>query len=259
VTRSADEFEEVQRLISTGMNDCAIARATGIPRPTVRGWRVKPPPTLRRPRASTPCGSLHDFASLPSAAYAYLLGMYLGDGCISRVRQSWNLRITCGTRYPAIIARCREAIDTVMTGQRAGVVQNKGNSVNVQLYSNHWPCLFPQHGPGRKHHRKIALEPWQQAIVDAETEEFVLGLIHSDGCRVVANDRGVTSVRYHFTNHSEDILGLFTAALDRLGIHWRRSTKYVVSIYRKADTARLDEFIGPKDQAVPWTNVHYTA
>jgi hypothetical protein len=27
---------------------------------------------------------------------------------------------------------------------------------------------------------------------------------------------------------------------------WTRSTKYIVSIYRKAATARLDEFIGPK-------------
>ena len=110
-----------------------------------------------------------------------------------------------------------------------------------------------------KHNRRIALEPWQQALVDQATEEFVCGLIHSDGCRVVANDRGVRSIRYHFSNRSEDIIGLFTAALDRLGIPWTRSTKYIVSIYRKADTARLDEFIGPKAVAVPWTNVHYTA
>lgn len=78
------------------------------------------------------------------------------------------------------------------------------------------------------------------------TEDFVRGLIHSDGCRVVADDRGVKSIRYHFTNHSEDILGLCTAALDHLGIPLTRSTQYVVSIYRKAATARLDEFIGPK-------------
>ena len=110
-----------------------------------------------------------------------------------------------------------------------------------------------------KHLRRIALEPWQQAIVDREPKEFICGLIHSDGCRVVANDRGVRSIRYHFSNRSEDIIGLFTAALDRLGIHWTRSTKYIVSVYRKADTARLDEFVGPKDRAVPWTNVHYTA
>ncbi|MDT5079400.1 MAG: hypothetical protein QOJ80_4037, partial [Mycobacterium sp.] len=96
-------------------------------------------------------------------------------------------------------------------------------------------------------------------IVDREPEEFIIGLIHSDGCRVIANDRGVRSIRYHFSNRSEDIIGLFTATLDGLGIHWTRSTKYIVSVYRKADTARLDEFVGPKDRAVPWTNVHYTA
>jgi hypothetical protein len=32
-----------------------------------------------------------------------------------------------------------------------------------------------------------------------------------------------------------------------------------VSVYRKADTARLDEFIGPMAIAVTWTDVHYTA
>jgi hypothetical protein len=97
-----------------------------------------------------------------------------------------------------------------------------------------------------KHTRRISLEPWQQALVDEGTEDFIRGLIHSDGCRVIANDRGVKSVRYHFSNRSEDILGLFTAALDHLGIPWTRSTKYVVSVYRKAATARLDELVGPK-------------
>lgn len=146
----------------------------------------------------------------------------------------------------------------LMPDQRAVVVKSVG-CVAVSLYSKHWPCLLPQHGPGVKHKRRIALEPWQQALVDQATEEFVLGLIHSDGCRVVANDRGVASIRYHFSNRSEDIIGLFTAALDKLGIHWTRSTKYIVSVYRKADTARLDEFIGPKTRAVPLEGVHYAA
>ena len=162
-------------------------------------------------------------------------------------------------KYPAIIDRCRDAIDMLMPGQRAAVVRRPSRCADVSHYSKHWPCLFPQHGPGRKHHRPIALEPWQEALVYEATEEFVLGLIHSDGCRVVANDRGVRSVRYHFSNRSEDIIGLFTAALDHLEIPWTRSTKYIVSIYRKAATARMDEFIGPKAIAVPWTNVHYTA
>lgn len=78
------------------------------------------------------------------------------------------------------------------------------------------------------------------------TEEFVCGLIDSDGCRFVANDRGVRSVRYHFSNRSEDIRGLFGPALDELGIPWTRPSRYHVAVYRKAATARLDEFVGPK-------------
>jgi hypothetical protein len=73
---------------------------------------------------------------------------------------------------------------------------------------------------GSERARPIRLEPWQELLVKQATEEFIRGLIDSDGCRVVANDRGVRSVRYHFSNRSEDILGLFSGALDALGIPW---------------------------------------
>ncbi len=63
----------------------------------------------------------------------------------------------------------------------------------------------------------------------------------------------------HFSNMSEDIIGLFTAALDALDIPWTRSGERIVSIYRKAATARLDRFVGPKTSAVPLIGVHYTA
>jgi hypothetical protein len=90
--------------------------------------------------------------------------------------------------------------------------------------------------------RAVAGSPCQRGA----TEEFIRGLIDSDGCRVVANDRGVRSVRYHFSNRSDDIRGLFCAALDALEISWTRPSKYVIAVYRKAAVARLDEFVGPK-------------
>jgi hypothetical protein len=158
----------------------------------------------------------------------------------------WRLRITLDSKYPGIIDCCREAIDALMPGQRAAVFHRSDNCIEVWLCSKHWPCLLPQHGPVEKHTLTVRLEPWQEVLVKEATEDFVRGLIHCDGCRVVANDRGGRSIRYHFTNLSEDILGLFTSALDYLGIPWTRSTKKVVSVYRKAATARLDEFVGPK-------------
>ncbi|HEY7053873.1 MAG TPA: hypothetical protein VH496_17330 [Mycobacterium sp.] len=243
--RSAEEFDEVQHLIAAGLNDCAIARQTSIPRPTVQNWRRRPQ-VRRRARGGSDCGMTHDFSGLPAAAYCYVLGLYLGDGCISRSRRVWRLRIVLDTKYPGIIDRCREAIDILMPGKKAAVLPRPSNDTEVSLYSKHWPCLLPQHGPGKKHMRRIVLEPWQDRLVKEATEDFIRGLIHSDGCRVEANDRGVKSVRYHFSNLSEDIKGLFCDALDQLGIAWTRPSNRDIAVYRKAATARLDEFVGPK-------------
>jgi LAGLIDADG-like domain len=245
--RSAQEFEAVRRLVASGMDDCAIARQTGIPRRTVCDWRncglkVR----ARLPAGSAPCRSEHDFVGLLPNAYCYLLGVYLGDGCISRSQRVWHLRITLDKKYPDIIDRCRAAIDALFPGQRASITPRKYGCVDVSHYSKHWPCFFPQHGAGKKHLRPIRLEPWQQLLVDQATKEFIRGLIDSDGCRVVANDRGVRSVRYHFSNRSEDILGLFSAALDQLAIPWTRPSRHCIAVYRKAAVARLDEFVGPK-------------
>jgi hypothetical protein len=240
--RSAEEFEAVRRLIEDGLNDCAIARQTGIPRPTVRDWRWRP---RARPRNANTLPCDHDFSAVPAKPYSYLLGLYLGDGCVSRCRRVWRLRVSLDKKYPEI-DRCRAAIDQLMPGQHASIAPQPKGCVVVSLYSKHWPCLLPQHGPGRKHLRPIRLEPWQELLVKQATEEFIRGLIDSDGCRVVANDRGVRSVRYHFSNRSEDILGLFGGALDALGVPWTRPSAHCIAVYRKAAVACLDEFVGPK-------------
>ena len=114
------------------------------------------------------------------------------------------------------------------------------------MYSNHWPCLLPQHGPGRKHQRRIALAAWQEDILDGYHREFVRGLIHSDGCRIVANDRGVKSIRYHFSNKSDDIKALYCKSLDALGVRWTRPCDRQIAVYRKDSVAILEQFIGPK-------------
>ena len=192
----------------------------------------------------SPC--THDFSRLPAKSYCYLLGLYLGDGCISRHRRVWRLRIVLDNKYPGIIEQCCQAIDILMPGQHAATLIRPNNCTEVSLYSKHWPCFFPQHGPGRKHLRPIRLDPWQKELVRVAPEDFVRGLIHSDGCRVVANDRGVLSVRYHFSNRSDDIRALYCAALDQLGITWTKPRWFDIAVYRKAAVARLDEFIGPK-------------
>ncbi len=56
----------------------------------------------------------------------------------------------------------------VMTQQKLGCTE-------VLSFSKHWPCLFPQHGPGRKHMRRIELADWQQVIVEGHPGDFARG------------------------------------------------------------------------------------
>jgi hypothetical protein len=250
VARSIEEFELVSSLLAENRNNCEISRLTGIPRETIRGWRwnIRDGKPHRRSRPSDQgCPGSHNLSRLPPKTYSYLLGMYLGDGCISRHdRGVWRLRIFNDSQYPGIIDECCCAIETLMPGQHAHRYKRPSRCVEISMYSKHWPCLFPQHGPGRKHNRPICLVPWQEKLVMEATESFLRGLMHSDGCRVIANDRGVMSVRYHFSNRSEDIKQLFCTSLDSLGIPWTRPDDRGIAIYRKEAVARLDRFIGAK-------------
>ncbi|RST02347.1 transcriptional regulator [Streptomyces sp. WAC07149] len=231
-------------LLGEGKSINSVSKETGISRAAIRAWRTRIDP-LPRMNQSAPCSGPSD-----AAAYAYLLGLYLGDGCISpHPRGGHHLRIACADAWPGLIELCRAAILAVRPTARVYVLQRQG-CVNVTSYGRHWTCLFPQHAPGRKHERRIALEPWQQEIVDAHPWEFVRGLIHSDGCRTtnwtVRNGKRYEYPRYFFTNKSEDISGLLTGTLDRLGVQWRQANKQNVSIARKESVALMDAHVGPK-------------
>jgi hypothetical protein len=186
---------------------------------------------------------------LPAEAYAYLLGMYLGDGCIATTSKGVHrLRIACDMKYPGIIREVSIAIHAVMPASRVHTQWRLGGGwgAEVSSYSKAWICLFPQHGPGEKHKRPIALEPWQEEIVDAHPEAFIRGLIHSDGCRVRNRVNGKDYPRYFFCQVSDDIRRLFCRSLTQLGIHYTWNDARNVSIARRPDVARLDEFVGPK-------------
>jgi hypothetical protein len=256
--RPEAEYRRVLALVDEGMNDCAIGRLTGIPRGTVRDWRVNRGEERRGQRRSQARrGSLCpvcDGRWLDEESYAYLLGQYLGDGCISsHHRGVFRLRIVCDQSYLEIIDQIGNHMAAVRGSDRIGFLQLPG-CVEIASYWQHWPCLFPQHGPGRKHERRIELTGWQQPIVVDHTEALLRGLIHSDGCRSINEvvrplkdgPQRYRYPRYQFTNASGDIRRIFTDGLDRLGIHWTRMNERNISVARRADVAALDRFVGPK-------------
>jgi len=116
----------------------------------------------------------------------------------------------------------------------------------------HWPCMFPQYGPGRKHMRTTKLQPWQRTIVLENPGNFARGLFHADGYRginrvrrhLAGGDCWYEYPRYLFTNESGDILRLCVETLEQLGVAWRFSRRNAISVARREAVARLDECVG---------------
>ncbi|MGW6984256.1 helix-turn-helix domain-containing protein [Streptomyces sp. NPDC054932] len=244
-------------LLRDGARNADVARRLNVPLGTVSYWKhidrsKRGEPVALRPSLLCPrC----DGRTLDPSAYAYLLGLYLGDGHISHYAKHRvpSLMITLDDAWPGIQDQAEAALRAVFPHNATCRVRT-GGAHNVKVYFKHLACLFPQHGPGRKHERPIVLDGWQQEIVDAHPWEFIRGLIHSDGCRVtnwtVRNGKRYEYPRYFFTNKSDDIRKLCTDTLAKVGVRWtvlaRGSDPFNVSIARKESVALMDAHIGPK-------------
>jgi uncharacterized protein YerC len=254
--RSREEYEEVVRLVATGMNDSAISRATGISRTTIREWRtgkIRGDGRVAGRCAGDTCGTV-EHAIGHGHVYAYLLGQYLGDGMLSSYpRGVYRLRIACTATYPEIIEEVAASVATIRGSERIGFTERTG-VVEVSAYWKHWPCMFPQHGAGPKWKRPIVLRQWQTALVEAHPWPLLRGLIHSDGCRHINTVRRPVSgtmkryrySRYIFTNASDDIRRLFTDTCEAVGVHWTQTNPRNVAVSRRSDVELMDRFIGPK-------------
>jgi hypothetical protein len=251
--RSETEFASVMRLMEMGHRGHVIASLTGVPRSTVAAWRRGEGVARRHLEATARPG----WRPSAPAAYSYLLGAYLGDGHIVVFsRRSASLVITLDSSYPAIVAEVHEAIAAVFPGIGVHEYLRMGGSVTA-VQANHpaLPFALPQHGPGKKHARRIILSEWQREVTQAHPNELLRGLIHSDGCRSV--NRFKTKLpsgrvaeyeypRYFFSNLSADIRAIFCEHCELLGIRWTQSNPRNISVSHRKSVALLDQFIGPK-------------
>jgi hypothetical protein len=245
IMRNDAVFREALRLLDGGKNAHQVADELGVPWGTVRYWKAGRR-SQTRVTATERC-ALQGCPWLPprdGAAYAYLLGLYLGDGTIQKVNRSIHLRIFLDDRYPGIQDECASAIVSLADGGAASRTQREGCTV-VGSYSHHWKCVFPQHGPGVKHTRAIELVDWQQVLADEHPGSLLRGLIHSDGCRYMNTVKGREYPTYSFANKSGDIHTIFRRAASRLGIRYT-AQPFVTSVARRPEVAKMDAIVGPK-------------
>ena len=242
-----ENVERALALHAAGRTHYEISRETGIARSTIQRWVRDPGRALARgqpPKAARP--------EQAPGAYAYLLGLYLGDGWMRRYPRTWQLVLTLDSQYGSVVDEAHEAIRTFTPSGIVRVRRRRDSrAVDVSAYGKHWLALLPQHGPGRKHLRRIILVDWQRSITHARPRHLLRGLIHSDGCRIVASVPGprgkrYSYPRYYFSNRSADIRAILCEHLDLLAIEWTRSMPNVIQIARRSAVEALDLFIGPK-------------
>jgi hypothetical protein len=238
------ERQAALALIAQGLNDSEVARRVGVPRRTVRDWRI------RRAAPERPlclrCWRPTSLVLFSAADYAELLGLYLGDGHISPFPRTERLRLMLDAKYPVIVDEAAALLDRIVLDCRVGRQHvHEGRMVTLWSYFSHWTCLLPQHGPGKKHARPIVLEPWQARQIAAAPWRFLRGCIRSDGCVFINRTGKYAYESYEFFNYSRDILELFVATCAAVGVECRVYENHA-RIYRRASVAKLLEHVGRK-------------
>jgi hypothetical protein len=195
--------------------------------------------------------------------YAELLAVYLGDGSISQHARTHRLLIHLDARYPQICAEIEALLKRCFPHNTVSYARPSASSWSgrndtwriLSVYSSHLACLFPQHGPGKKHERCINLEAWQEGLVQLAPWPFIRGCIRTDGCVFVNRtdvhrEQPYEYLTYAFSNMSKDIVDLFVGACDQVGVFTRvtcsKQGRWDVRINRRESVALMLQNVGRK-------------
>lgn len=228
---SLSQVKEIHQLKENGRNNSQISRELKIDRSIVRKYvnltmeQVKDSFNKIPSATDIPIDPIA-YSDIEKLSYAYILGMYFGDGVISKLARTYKIRI-----YLNSLTDIKEQQRTLTTLNRVLLNRNKigiykqkfANCVEIIASSTQLPHLFPQHGAGKKYNRPIELVEWQENILENYSEYFLAGLFDSDGCAYIQTGTNLTY--YQFTNKSKDILNLFTYYLEKHNIQWKFHTK----------------------------------
>lgn len=236
-------IEKVKKLLETN-SQRKTAKILGVDHSTVGYWLKND----FKSKKQSPSDYITDCLE-----YAFLLGFYLGDGTISKARRTYKLRIFNTFEYVNINEYIENCMKVVFPHNKPNRCKKIG-AWEIYVYNNNMLSCFPQYGAGRKHNRLIELSDWQKKIVETYPQEFIKGLIYSDGCIVYSNGYK----RYEFSNRSEDIHNILNYALRLINVYptsTRRKTQNkksdlynysVTTISKKEEVDKLSVFIPDK-------------
>jgi hypothetical protein len=121
--------ELAKALSNLGILDRENAAICGVSVAAIRHWRRgsrRSGGRRNRDGDAPRCPRCHDRA-LDESAYAYLLGLYLGDGHLTLGRKDvWALSITCCDDWPGLMAQARLTMSAVMPSSKVFAVARTG-------------------------------------------------------------------------------------------------------------------------------------
>ncbi|MGA5728231.1 helix-turn-helix domain-containing protein [Streptomyces seoulensis] len=144
-SHTASKRAEALFLLRDGVPHREVAEQLGVPRGTVGWWRSEDRRArgeeYRRPTDCPRCAE----RAVERTSYSYLLGLCLGDGHIISKPCQHHLSVYCDARYTGLVAAAEDAMRTVLPSAATGR-RSRNGCVEVKSYTQHWKCLFPQHG-----------------------------------------------------------------------------------------------------------------
>ncbi len=209
-----DIHEKIISLFESGYSDRKISMKLSIDRSTVKKYK-----NISSDNTPKTFSSIIDIDDNVKKFYAYILGLYLGDGDISKYARTYRLRLYFHSINDRdVIERAVYSLSKLFPKNKISTYdQLHAKCTVVSVYNSAIPELFPQHGSGKKHSRCVSLTNSQINILDKKCSKFLLAGLHdSDGSFYLEANRE----RFMFANTSIDIINLYKELLELYNIHY---------------------------------------
>lgn len=243
--------ELAKQLKGSGKNISEISRQLGVSRSVILDWLTKKTKNTKNSKNDLFDNFINSLETdeIFKYNYYYLLGQYLGDGYINKLGRTYNLRIAACAKHTNIINEIINSLTIIFPSNKIQQVKSQG-CVNIGIYNNSLPTIFPHLGVGEKHNRKLELSDWQ--LKNIHHSALLRGLIHSDGSSYYSNNR----LNYTFYNCSLDIINICSNCLNNNNICYKLYTKTVdkktkhlqkvITICRRSEVEKMFNICGIK-------------
>ena len=190
------------------------------------------------------------FSTSQLQPYSYLLGVYLGDGCISRAPRTFRLEIYMNAKDTRVIRQTADAMRELLPRNRVGF-RCRPSVVVVKLVFESVATTVSTAWAGPQ--ALAADRPRVVAARDrgAASGRFRAGLPRLRRVSPPANRSWSQLSRVLVPQPLRGHRDAVATACDLAGLRWRRSNRETITIARRHDVARLDELMAGGETQTP--------